>query len=63
LNNNSRRMSSQKSVALTREEQKEAYNNAEDLVRSDFSEDITHGEVVKILAQAYTGNLEEMPDA
>jgi len=56
-------MSSQKSVALTREEQKEAYNNAEDLVRSDFSEDITHGEVVKILAQAYTGNLEEMPDA
>lgn len=55
-------MTNQKSLGLTREEQVEEFENAEQIVREDFGEDITYGEVVKRLAQAYAGTLDEIPN-
>jgi len=56
-------MPDQKSLALTRDEQLEEFENAEQLVRDDFDEDMTYGDVVKRLSQAYTGTLDDIPNA
>lgn len=55
-------MSNQKTLGLTREEQVEEFENAEGIVRDDFGEDITYGEVVQRLAQAYAGTLDGIPE-
>jgi len=56
-------MTKQKNLALTREDQKKEFQIAKELVEDDFSEDMTHGEVVKTLCKAYSGRLDEIPDA
>lgn len=51
-------MANQKSLALTREEQIEEFEFAEQMVREEFDEDMPYGDVVKVLAEAYTGKLD-----
>lgn len=55
-----------KSVSMTDDDQVEAFENAKELVREDngelvdcdtWGDDVTDGEVVRVLAEAYTGTL------
>lgn len=49
----------QKSIGLTRDAQKRAFENAADAVREDVdAARVTDGDVVRILAEAYTGTFE-----
>lgn len=56
-------MANQKTLGLTRDEQVEEFENAEQIVREDFDEDMTYGDVVKRLSQAYAGTLDGFPDS
>jgi hypothetical protein len=55
-------VANKKTLALTRDEQVEEFEEAEEMVREDFNESLTYGDVVKHLSQAYTGNLDDVPD-
>lgn len=50
-------MVKQKSLGLTKKEQIESFEEALELVEDDFDKDMTYGEVVKVLSDAYTGSL------
>lgn len=66
-------MSIQEQLALGHDDQVDAYENAERAVQEDYAEgvvdgrewggELPNGEVVRILAEAYTGTLEVDVDA